>query len=169
MAAASTSAVTERSIIAGVLTWVVPGAGHWYLGQRGFATVFFVAITLPYLSGVAIGGVKANVNPHANKWLFVAEMGIGSYAAAFYGLNLATSEITMQQAASIHELNKLEPAKVRQYISFYPESEVAQIYLAAAGLLNLLAILDAITRAQQRGEPLYYHELPPASESGSSS
>ena len=51
------------------------------------------------------------------------------------------------------------------YMSYYPESDVAQIYLATAGLLNLLVILDAISRAQT-GLPTYHRELLPTSQAG---
>ena len=34
---------------------LMPGAGHWYLGLRGFAWVYFVAIGGSYLVGMLIG------------------------------------------------------------------------------------------------------------------
>lgn len=128
-----------NSIVAGLLAWLAPGVGHWYLGLRGFAVVYFAAITFPYAVGLALGGVKTQIDPANNGWLFLAEMGIGSYTLAGYGLSRATAN---------------DPA----YISAYPGSEVAQIYLAVAGLLNVLAIFDAIARAQTGGLPVFNHE-----------
>ena len=129
---------------AGILAWVFPGAGHLLLGHRGLAAVFFVAITFAYSTGLAIGGVKDSVNPRSNHWLFLAEIGVGSYTIAGY-------------AASSH-LQASAPDDV-SLMSFYPGSDVAQIYLAVGGLLNLLAILDALARAQTGGLPVFYHEL----------
>lgn len=133
-----------RTIIAGILAWVLPGAGHYWLGKRGLAAVYFVAISLPYLAGAAIGGVKYSVNPITNRWLFLAELGVGSYTSALYGLSV-----------SLPNKAVTEPSP---YMSYYPETEVATIYLAVAGLLNVLAVLDALMRAQT-DQPLYHHEL----------
>lgn len=137
---------TTRSIIAGVLAWLLPGAGHYWLGRRGLGAVYFVAITLTYFTGAAIGGVKYSVNPITNRWLFLAELGVGSYTTAFYALSAS--------------LPDKPPSEASPYMSYYPETEIATIYLAVAGLLNVLAVLDALMRAQAN-QPLYHHELPP--------
>ncbi|HMQ16143.1 MAG TPA: hypothetical protein PKC49_09235 [Phycisphaerae bacterium] len=131
-----------RTLTAGVLAWLVPGAGHFWLGLRGLGTVYFVAITLPFLTGVALGGVKTTVNPRANVWLFLAEMGVGGYTTVGF---LASQALPDRP----------------EYICYYPGADVAQIYLAVAGLLNVLAILDALSRAQTGGLPVNHHELKP--------
>ena len=168
---------TARVVAAGFLTWLLPGLGHWYLGHRKLAIVLCVAITLPYLTGVAVGGVKTSVNPHLNRWLFLAETGTGGLTGAFYALNNVVGGIDVHETSEIiqrgrsfkqqpierqHELE----AQLGPMISYYPSSDIAQIYLAVAGLLNLLAILDAMTRAQTGGLPVYYHELKPESAAG---
>lgn len=135
---------------AGFLAWILPGAGHFFLGRRGLAAVLFVAITFAYATGLAIGGVKNSVNPQANRWLFLAELGIGGYTAVGYIVS--------------NSLPDYGPKELSPYVSFYPESDVAQIYLAIGGLLNLLAILDALTRAQTGGLPVFYHELSAADQ-----
>jgi len=160
-------ASTGKSIIAGFLTWLIPGAGHLYLGYRGLAVVFFVAISVPYWTGLAVGGIKNCVNPWSNHWLFLAEMGTGGYTTGALLVNVSESDFKPQNLKDPKYLNTLEPdvrGRYLRYMSYYPESDVAQIYLAAAGLLNILAILDAITRAQTGGLPTFYHELPKAPE-----
>ncbi len=143
---------TIRTFQAGILAWLLPGAGHFFLGHRGIAAVFFVAISFAYGTGLAVGGVKNSVNPTANRWLFLAELGIGGYPTVGYLVSNA--------------LPDYGPKELSPYVSFYPEADVAQIYLAIGGLLNLLAILDALTRAQTGGLPVFYHELTPT-EAGS--
>ena len=138
-----------RTLQAGILAWILPGAGHFALGHRGLGIVFFSAISFAYLTGVAVGGVKTSVDPQGNRWLFLAEMGVGGYTTAFY---FWSSSI------------RVPPGSDPEYISFFPESDVAQIYLAAAGLLNVLAVLDALSRAQTGGLPTYHRDLPPARE-----
>jgi hypothetical protein len=151
---------TARSIQAGLLTWLLPGAGHWLLGHRALGIVFFVAISLPYLLGVAIGGAKNSVNPRTNGWLFLAEMGVGGYTTGFYFVSNAIDRHVAQRRARGEEFNLTE------YVAYFPESDLAQIYLATAGLLNLLAILDAISRAQYGGLPTFHRDLPPEGDPG---
>jgi len=136
-----------RMFQAGILAWILPGGGHFFLGHRGLAAVLFVAITFAYGTGLAIGGVKNSVNPRANRWLFLAELGIGSYTTVGYMVS--------------NRLPDYGPKELSPYVAFYPETDVAQIYLAIGGLLNLLAILDALTRAQTGGLPVFYHEMTP--------
>jgi hypothetical protein len=137
-------------LLAGLLAWILPGAGHYYLGHRGIAAVLLIAISFAYGTGLAVGGVKNSVNPTLNRWLFLAEIGAGGYTIAGY---IASNSLPDYDA------DKLSP-----YVSFYPESDLAQIYLAVGGLLNLLAILDALTRAQTGGLPVFYHEMLPDSD-----
>ncbi len=61
-----------------------------------------------------------------------------------------------------------EDVSLTDYVAYYPASDVAQIYLATAGLLNILAILDAITRAQTHGLPTFHSGSEPAAEAGKS-
>lgn len=146
---------------AGILAWILPGAGHFYLGQRGMAAVFFIAISFPYWTGLAVGGVMNSVNPReekprdwgvqprGNKWLFLAEMCTGGYTTACYFIGVQLEQRVMTL-----------PVEERvKFMSYYPGSDVAQIYLATAGLLNLLAMLDAMSRAQYAGSPTFRREL----------
>ena len=172
--AVPTDDTTSKAILSGVLTWIVPGAGHYLLGHRGLAGVFFLAISIPYWTGLAIGGVTNCVNVRTNKWLFLAELGIGGYTTPCYVVSRtiernvarhmdlpgvpALPDPGRPSAEYTRFVNQLAP-----YVSYYPESDVATIYLATAGLLNLLAILDAITRAQTGGLPTFHRELLAAS------
>lgn len=146
-------------IQAGIVAWIIPGGGHFILGHRGLAYVFGGAIGFLFLTGLLIGGVKTSVNPLANRWLFLAEMGVGGPTIAAYVLNLSCGEVSPREVATIAEQKKLAPEVYARYVSFYPASDIAMIYLACAGLLNVLAILDAVTRAQTGGLPTYYRQL----------
>jgi hypothetical protein len=150
---------TVRSVQAGVLSWIVPGAGHYLLGHRGLAIVFFVAVTFPYVTGLALGGILDSVNPRTNKWLFLSELGVGGYTVP---CALMSQRIELY-AASHESVNRAD------FMSFYPGSEVAIIYLATAGLLNLLVILDAISRAQTGGLPTFHRDPAPGETAGGSS
>lgn len=133
-----------RTIQAGLLGWLLPGAGHFYLGLRGLAWVFFLAIGGSYLVGMLIGGVKTSVDPIGNFWLFVAEMGVGGLTSIFYLAAWALPTVPVWQPSP--------------YVSYFPGQDLAQIYLSVAGLMNIMAALDAIARAQTDGLPVFHHE-----------
>ncbi len=157
----------DRAVLAGILSWILPGAGHFYLGHRGFAAVFLVAISTPYAVGLAIGGIKNSVNPWSNRWLFMAELGTGGYTTAALLANRTMSELPADVVSQVIAKNgrwyqSLSPtqreryqAALVKYVSFFPESDLAQIYLATAGLLNILCIIDAIARAATGGLPTF--------------
>ena len=42
-----------RTILAAVFAWLLPGAGHYYLGRRGRAAVFFGIV----VAGLVMGGL----------------------------------------------------------------------------------------------------------------
>jgi hypothetical protein len=164
---------TTRSIQAGLLGWLLPGAGHWFLGQRGLGLVFFIAISVPYLVGIVLGGVLDSANPRTNPWLLLAEVGVGSYTIpSFVGSQALEQRVlhavglrAAPEQSEHDEYTRYLDARA-PYMSFYPESDVSQIYLATAGLLNLLAILDAVARAQTGGLPTYHRELAAAGQAG---
>jgi hypothetical protein len=164
---------TARAIGAGLLTWILPGAGHLWLGHRGLALVFFAAISLPYGVGMALGGLLDSANPRTNPWLCLAEVGVGGYTIPAYVASQSLERRVLQEVglrappdqAFRDDYGRYMEARAK-YMSFYPESDVAQIYLATAGLLNLLAILDAISRAQTGGLPTYHRELLAAQREG---
>lgn len=133
-----------RTVNAGLLAWLIPGAGHWMLGMRGLAAVYFGAISFAYWAGMLIGGVKTSVDPIGNFWIFLAEMGVGAYTAVCYLI-----------ASTIKTVPVYEPSP---YVSYFPGSDIAQIYLSVAGLLNVLAVLDAIARSQTNGLPVFFFE-----------
>ena len=149
-----------KAIQAGVLSWVLPGLGHFLLGQRGLGLVCFIAVTFPYFTGLAFGGIKDSVNPVTNRWLFLAELGAGGYTVP----GMFVSRAVERHVAELERQGT--PAKATAYTAYYPESDVAQIYLATAGLLNLLVILDAISRAQTGGLPTFRRMPSPEPETG---
>lgn len=158
---------TAKAIQAGLLSWVLPGAGHFWLGQRSLALVMLVGVSLPYLIGLAVGGVTNSVNPRSNKWLFLAELGVGGYTVPGYFVSQRIERALLRdldlpaiptEASAQTDIDRWDRAR-SPFVAYYPESDIAQIYLATAGLLNLLVILDAISRAQT-GLPTYHRDLP---------
>lgn len=48
--------MNRRAVIAMILAYLVPGAGHFYLGYRARATVFFLIVLLMFSIGLSIDG-----------------------------------------------------------------------------------------------------------------
>jgi hypothetical protein len=108
-----------------VLNWLVPGAGHWYLGDRVRALVYFISITLTFWIGIAIGGAQSTVNIQANTAWFFAQIFTGGYTI----LSLLLGHL---------------PGAMPSYSKTL---DLATIYTGVAGLLNIYVIFDAMSRA----------------------
>lgn len=116
-----------RISLAGFLSWLLPGLGHLYLGQRRRGAILFVVIAVTFWGGVAVGGVSNTVDPKNRTAWFMAQISTGTHALAVLGWKSALGD-------------------TEKGYSFQAE-EVAVVYTGVAGLLNLLVILDALARA----------------------
>jgi len=140
---------THRSVlrvpIAGLLAWAVPGLGHLFIGERGRGVIFMTIITLTFWSGVAIGGVKNTVNPNERSLWFLGQVCAGVYplAAVVWG----------------RQIDIPAGADKARWIAYGQTEDIAVIYTAIAGMLNVLVIFDVLVRAerslapQTRGDP----------------
>ena len=71
--------------LAGILAWLIPGAGHFYQGRHFKAAIFFFCILGTFMYGLAMAdwqGVYFQTNHPAGKrnlnWGFFAQAGIGA-------------------------------------------------------------------------------------------
>ncbi len=128
-----------RVALAGFLAWIVPGLGHFYLGFRKRAIVLFLAITLTFWAGVAIGGVRGTVNWRDRSLWYMAELCTGGNTLA---------------ATALHKAVGMQP-RARGTLPPYPgdwtATDVGVHYAGVAGLLNLLIIIDAVARGDLSG------------------
>jgi TM2 domain-containing membrane protein YozV len=108
-----------------VLNWLVPGAGHWYLGDRVRAVIYFISITLTFWIGILIGGAQSTVNIQTNTAWFFAQIFTGGYT--IFSLLLGHLPGAMP--------------------SYSKTLDLATIYTGVAGLLNIYVIFDAMSRA----------------------
>ena len=122
--------------IAGLLTWILPGLGHIYLGHRGRGVILLVTITATFWTGVAIGGVRDTVDPQDRRLWFAAQICTGGNTLAAYALH-----------SWVDRAGNPSPA------TYWISSEVGVHYTGVAGLLNLLIIFDAVGRADPSARP----------------
>ena len=116
-------------ITVGLLAWVVPGAGHYMLKEKGRSIIIFTTIVLTFLVGLYIGSIGV-INPVDAK--------------AWYLAQIMNSPIV----AALGHLTATAPEKYRV---FGRPNEIGQYYTSIAGLLNLLCIINAVYVAHLRG------------------
>lgn len=76
----------KNPILGLVLTWLVPGAGHYYIGIKWKAVYFFVLITITYFLGVVLSQF-CSVNIDRFPWHYIGEIFYG-------GATLITQKLT---------------------------------------------------------------------------
>lgn len=113
-------------VIIGLLAWLVPGAGHYALGERRRAAVIGVTVILTFLVGVYVGSIGVIDPVNAKPW---------------YVAQIMTSPIVLL-------LGRL--SATGSYPVFGRPNEIGQIYTSIAGLLNLLCVVNAVYTANLR-------------------
>ena len=76
-----------------VLAWIVPGAGHVFIGRPARGLIIFVTITATFWAGIAMGGVMT-VDSRAERWWFAADLCTGvNGLASWYRSNRIYAEV----------------------------------------------------------------------------
>lgn len=121
--------------IAAVLTWLLPGSGHLFIGERTRGIILLITITVTFWGGVAIGGVKNTVNPDQRRLWFVGQICAGGHTLAAMMWSRQLPEVEVGAASDMLAFNKTE--------------EISVVYTAICGMLNVLIILDVLGRAER--------------------
>ncbi|RME41614.1 MAG: hypothetical protein D6788_00825 [Planctomycetota bacterium] len=158
--------VLVRMPMAGLLSWLVPGLGHLYLGQRARGIVLMVTVTVTFWTGVAIGGVRSTIDPRERQLWFIAQMGTAGNTLAGYGLHLLVDDRDgkadgTRARAERDPHTASRPATSSPAYAHWISSEVGVHYTGVAGLLNLLVIFDALGRAERSGPRQEKKKAPP--------
>lgn len=167
-ASSSAAAVSLRDpILAAILAWFIPGAGHWYQRRRSKALLFFLCITGTFGYGLWLGEgrvVYASWGPtnEEKRLPFICQAGVGAaalpalYQARRFGNPVERQNATARAArgetefwdtfmvpprldvGSPDELDILNKTLNRRF-------ELGTVYTMVAGLLNVLVIFDALS------------------------
>lgn len=132
----STRAKTVPAPVAALMAWLVPGLGHWLLGERARGAVFFVVICVTFWAGVAVGGVRSTVTPKENGAWIAAQLCAGPQAVA--AMYLGKRDLTLNG---------------NRHKAPWPASNISVVYAGIAGLLNLLVIIDTLSRCEAAPVP----------------
>ncbi len=123
--------------IAAILAWVLPGLGHWWIGERVRGLIFFVVLMVTFWGGIAVAGASTAVTAKGNGAWIAAQLCMGPQT--FAALELGNREV--------------RNAKAREQVLYrapWPSSNIGVVYAGVAGLLNLLVIIDVLARSETR-------------------
>jgi len=140
-----------RVPIAALLTWLLPGAGHLFIGERTRGLIFMIVIALTFWTGVAVGGVKNTVDTDQRRLWFMGQICAGGHTLAVLFWSRQIDDPPEDQKAEI--------------IAYGRSEEVSVVYTAICGMLNILIIFDVIGRAEKLPVPVS-HRGPPQKDKG---
>lgn len=133
-------------LVAGVLAWLFPGAGHLY--QRRFAKgiLFMVCILSVYFFGLAMAegrSVYASWNNVEKRWQYGLQLGVGLPAtpAIVQAMRVRSGNPPMLGGLMAPPKDSAELAALHEQLN--SRFEMGTLYTVIAGLLNILAIYDA--------------------------
>ncbi|MHC4986641.1 MAG: DUF6677 family protein [Planctomycetota bacterium] len=167
-------------LLAAALAWLIPGAGHIYLGRVKRGIIIFVTIGATFWAGVAMGGVLT-CDARYERWWFAAEMLSGAHGIAGWARQSRVYAETDRQVGSAPRSRDIRPDEHRMMVDeilaqrgvalVYPVDIVARAYAGIAGLLNLLCVFDAATLAMMgvTGEPTRKEDSDDQAEEGETS
>jgi TM2 domain-containing membrane protein YozV len=131
------------ALVSCVLAWLLPGAGHFYLGRRRRGAVFFCVVLATFLLGLFNDG-RSYVADGQQPLTYLATLA-----------NVATGPLEiLSRHATYHRLAYSLPADenspeaqallsaMRDKVKIVTD-EYGTTYLLTAGLMNMLLILDA--------------------------
>ncbi|MEL7088025.1 MAG: DUF6677 family protein [Planctomycetota bacterium] len=116
--------------------WLLPGLGHFLLGQPRRAVVLGTTIGTLWLGGLLIGGVSVIDRNDHPAWFLGQMLVAPSWAANAYRANLVADH---DGGFGPDDGPPFEPAYGRAH-------EQGTLFTSLAGLLNLLAIIDVLYR-----------------------
>jgi hypothetical protein len=132
-----------RTTLACILAWVMPGAGHFFLGKRVKAAIFFGVVTLTFLFGLSLEG---------RVYLAAPDQPL-SYLATAANLGLGPMDLLGRKATYDRVLyrfpNEMDRALHAEILErtrsriLAPTHEYGTTFILTASLMNILLILDA--------------------------
>lgn len=125
-AAKPTAAPLKSPLTTVLIAWLLPGAGHYWLGRKNRAAIVFATVLLCFLVGVAMNGPFFSPSSAGDMLSRLIQYGgfVGDLASGVFYLVAALAGYGPPD----------QPGHVPDYGSKF---------LVAAGVLNVLAMVDA--------------------------
>jgi hypothetical protein len=102
-------------------SWIIPGAGHWWLGRRSKGLIFLVSLPLMFVIGLGLHGrlMPFDLSDPLVALACLADLGIGATSFIARGLGFGAGDV--------------------RAVTY----EYGNAFLVVAGLLNMLVVIDA--------------------------
>jgi hypothetical protein len=113
--------MSRRSLVAMLLAYLVPGAGHFYLGRRGMAAAYFAIIVTLFAVGLWLDAVLYTI-ANAHRQLIGLMAALGSMGSG-------TLYLLGRMFGPIGDFRSLT-------------FEYGRMFTLTAGLMNLLLVAD---------------------------
>jgi hypothetical protein len=112
---------TALSVLAPVLGWIIPGAGHLIQRKWARGLLLMASVVILFVLGIAMGGkiYHANTGDLLDMLGFVGDLGVGGLYAIGRGMDLGSTAIA------------------------YAVADYGTKYIVIAGLLNVMSMVDA--------------------------
>ena len=128
--------------IAGILAYLLPGLGHWYLGDAKRGLLVGAGVLWLFFGGVLIGGIDS-VDRVEDKWWFVGQAGVGPIAFATDLVHQTQFKVDAGDG-TMRTPPPGPDAKASKSIG-HP-NEIGSLFGAIAGMLNIMCVIDAMWR-----------------------
>jgi TM2 domain-containing membrane protein YozV len=131
------------ALVSCLLAWIVPGAGHFYLGKRSRALVFFLVVLSTFLLGVLNQGRSYLIDPGQPLTYLATLTNIATGP-----VELVSRQITYQRLVWALPADPSSPEAARLLEAMRERvrivtDEYGTTFLLTAGLMNILLMLDA--------------------------
>jgi len=147
----STRSTPQFTPLAAVLAWLLPGAGHLYLGERRRGWLIMGGVLSLFLGGVLIGGVDS-VDSRQDRLWFCAQVLCGPIAVVTDIVNQTALGPLPPDWLARYEAGDADVRRRLRRKGLGHVNEMGTLYSALAGLMNLVAILDALHPPHKRDE-----------------
>ena len=133
---------------AAFLSWLMPGLGHWWIGEKARGVILFVVITVTFWSGIAVGGVRTVIAPRENGPWIAAQVCMGPQSLIAWK---SAENLRLNEAVSAQRVEEGidSPDALVSYRAPWPSGDIGVVYAGIAGLLNLLVMLDVLARVER--------------------
>lgn len=146
---ASESPSADLNFVAAILSWLWPGLGHISIGQRRRGLLIMFGILFLFVAGILIGGLDVVDRKRDRLWFLAQSLcGPVAFVADYANQNLIgrLPDRFREDRDWMMRYERGDEAARRQLrrVSLGRVNEIGTLYIALAGLMNLVVILDAL-------------------------
>ena len=165
LAATPIVVMLRNPAMAAFLGWLIPGAGHLYQRRTAKGILFFVTILATFFYGLYLGEGKvvyASWRQNDTRWFYIPQLGVGLMAMpALVQAYRAPNDPTISFMAPPNLNRGGEGGDLAQWNKDLGRYfELGTIYTVIAGLLNILAVFDALAGPVESGDVIEKEETP---------